>query len=373
MFNVDPGSLKDLYEKDLIAFGTGRIGKAVIPYLAHEPTVRLIGVTNSRIDSADAGTFLETGLPLRSVQSWAKDASDATILVTAIAPKQVDEIFAACRRAGFQKVIPISSCIADPIRTSVPMHLLAGDSMLELIGLANEIHETHKASFSEFKNFYRDRTVAVVGAGPTLNYYTQVKGVPHIGVNGSFRREQLKLDYYFLNHYRPDFCEELKSYPFVKFFGHIDDVFPECAVEENHARRFFTSYPGWRIHTNIEYYPMTGGFYSIIFSALQFALYTRPKRILLVGCDCADTGHFDDGGSFQYGSYIPVWLGGYRCFKEFIAMHYPDTEVISVNPVGLRGMFHDVYTNNYLNDHPELDPAVCELFDTISYEEDGDR
>lgn len=367
MFRITPGLLNNLYGKDLIAFGTGKIGKAVIPSLAQDPMIRLIGVTNSRIELEDEGTFMETGLPLRSVQSWARTAPGAAILVTAIIPTQVDEIITACQEAGFQEIIPISSCVNDPIRASVPVNLLVGDPVVQLIGLANEIHETHMASFSEFKACHHGRTVAVVGAGPTLNYYTQVKGVPHIGVNGSFRSEQLKLEYYFLYHYSAGFCEDLKNFSFVKFFAYGDDVFPECVVEENHARRFFLSHLRRKFDANIEYCPMAGGFFSIIFSALQFALYTRPKRILLVGCDCSDVGHFYDEESDDYTINIPEILDGYRCFKKFIALHYPDTEVISVNPVGLKGIFRDVYTESYLDAHPELNRAQCELLESENF------
>ena len=371
MFTINPEIIKDLYSKPLIAFGTGRIGKMVIPALAQTPSIRLIGVTNSRISSDDEGTFLGTRLPLRSIQSWAKAEPDAVILVTVLDSRQMGEIFTVCRKAGFQEIIPISSYIVDPIRASVPVNLLAGDPMVQLAGLANEIHETHVASFSEFKACHRGQTVAVVGAGPTLSYYSQAKGVPHIGVNGAFQKEQLKLDYYVLLHYSLGLCEDLKSYSFVKFFGRIgDDAFPEYAIEENHAREFFYSTVERRFHTNIEYYPLAG-FGSVIFQALQFAIYTRPKRILLVGCDCTDAGHFYDDGS-GYVDYTAVWLNGYHCFKEFIARHYPDTEVISVNPVGLRGMFRDVYTKEYLDSHPELDPASCELFDAASCEVNSD-
>jgi len=47
--------------------------------------------------------------------------------------------------------------------------------------------------------------------------------------------------------------------------------------------------------------------------------------------------------------------------KKFAALHYPDTEIISVNPVGLKGMFHDMYTESYLDAHPELSRVDCEL------------
>ena len=70
MLRLSPQSMPDIYGKDLIAFGTGTIGKRMIPFLAQDPTLRLHGVTNSRITADDDGTFLETGLPIRSIHAW---------------------------------------------------------------------------------------------------------------------------------------------------------------------------------------------------------------------------------------------------------------------------------------------------------------
>ena len=47
----------------------------------------------------------------------------------------------------------------------------------------------------------------------------------------------------------------------------------------------------------------------------------------------------------------------------YVKNHYPDIEIISINPVGLKGMFKDVYTENYLNDHPEIDKNSAEIIE----------
>ena len=109
---------------------------------------------------------------------------------------------------------------------------------------------------------------------------------------------------------------------------------------------------------------------SIIFRAIHFALFTRPKKVLLVGCDCAATEHFN---GFPYLSYeersmIPQWIYGFKNVRRFVSLHYPDTEIVSINPVGLKGMFHDIYTESYLDTHPEIDRERCETLDPSSYE-----
>lgn len=242
---------------------------------------------------------------------------------------------------------------------------------------ANELRDMHKASFSEFKNYHRNETSVVVACGPSMKYYRQIEGAPHIGVNAAFRNPNIKLDYYFATDYehKNDWYEELKNYNFIKFFGQYPTgiwrdkyQIPERLIEENNARRFYMAVPSEEIHLNIEYYPLMG-FYSIIFQAIHFALYIGTKRIILVGCDCNSEGYFD--GSKQVEGIgihaVPRWKNGYIKLKEFVERFYPDVEIVSLNPVGLRGMFHDVYTENYLEDHPEINPETCEIFCAEDY------
>lgn len=367
---MNQGMLGDLYGKDVIAYGTGTVGKAVIPYLMQMLGDRLRGVTNSRVTADYEGVFLETDLPIRSLRTWHDLFPEAVVLITAL--EALDEINLNCKNAGFHEIKFVTPEISEVTRKrqeDVASVRLA-ENLLHSC-LANELRDAHKASFAEFKACNRGKTVAVVGTGPSLNYYTQIKGIPHIGVNGSFLKENITLDYYFLRHYIPEWCEKLKHYSFIKFFTAVrnsrsSDKIPEYIIEENGGRIFFNTQdmPGTKINSNIEYYPLMAG-HSIIFPALHFALYTRPKRVLLVGCDCSLDGHFDgtENGCVSDQTMVPLWIGGYRELKRFAAVHYPDTEFISVNPVGLKGLFRDVYTERYLEAHPELTRSECEILD----------
>lgn len=353
--------MNDLYGKDVIAYGTGSVGKAVIPYLLQIFGDRLRGVTNSKIISCYEGVFLETNLPIRSLQAWYSLFPNAIILVTAL--DALNEIYSNCKKAGFHEVEFITSELSEA--TKKRQEEIASSHVAENLlcsCLANELHDAHRASFAEFKACHKGKSVAIVGTGPSLNYYTQIEGIPHIGVNGSFLNENITLDYYFLRHYIHEWCEKLKYYNFVKFFAAVrnsnsSDKFPEYILEENGGRIFFNTQdmPGTKLRTNIEHYPLMAG-HSIIFPALHFALYTRPKKIFLVGCDCSLSGHFNGtkNSSISDQVMVPLWISDYRELKRFAAIHYPDTELISVNPVGLKGMFHDVYTQSYLDAHPEL-------------------
>lgn len=96
-----------------------------------------------------------------------------------------------------------------------------------------------------------------------------------------------------------------------------------------------------------------GDFGGAALSALQFLLYTHPKRIYLVGNDCSNEQlvyHSDRPKITDHSAKIK----SYKTFKSFAKAVYPDVRIISVNPVGLRGIFRECYTRSFLEAHPEI-------------------
>jgi hypothetical protein len=61
----------------------------------------------------------------------------------------------------------------------------------------------------------------------------------------------------------------------------------------------------------------------------------------LVGWDC--------GSGYAYGKKNALNPANYQIdilrkyFLPFIKVNYPDIEIVSINPVGLKGFFNDVY------------------------------
>ena len=55
--------------------------------------------------------------------------------------------------------------------------------------------------------------------------------------------------------------------------------------------------------------------------------------------------------------------------KDFAACYYPDVEIISVNPVGLRGIFKDVWTESYLAEHPEIRDELGDKIEILQTKE----
>ena len=133
------------------------------------------------------------------------------------------------------------------------------------------------------------------------------------------------------------------SYPrYGHQFEHDKNVvIPESVILRHKARKFYlySKYPllPVRFNTDIDK-TMLADCGSIALSAAQFALFTNPGKLYLVGCDCS-AGYFDGSKGNNCDYLIKPWIE----FKKFADVYYPETEIISVNPVGLKGVFTDLY------------------------------
>ena len=99
---------------------------------------------------------------------------------------------------------------------------------------------------------------------------------------------------------------------------------------------------------------MAGG---IAFAAMQFILHCYPKKIYIVGCDCTSGFFYDSKITFECQKMVEGWLA----LKEHIDELYPDIEIVSLNPVGLRGLFKDEYSQNYLDSLSDDEKGVITI------------
>ena len=138
----------------------------------------------------------------------------------------------------------------------------------------------------------------------------------------------------------------------VKFIGLVGEedwksnfVFPESYAHELGALRY-RAVEGTleRFALDLSSQPLADCG-SVVFSALQFALWMNPRRLYLVGCDCSHGGYFyKDAKASSSGANtlaLDRVMQGYAWFKLFAQRYYPATEIVSINPVGLKGLFID--------------------------------
>ena len=230
----------------------------------------------------------------------------------------------------------------------------------------------HQKTFLPFRDCHKDKEIVIVASGPTAKYYTNpIEKAIHIGVNRSFQLETVDFNYIFIQDYSgptKTYIEDLIAYrpeTCQKFFGltteyenNWERVIPESLAVRAKALRYRTDWvklPKFqpKFAYDISTQPL-GCFGSIVFPALQFALWTNPKTIYLVGCDCTTAGYFNT--DIKSPEFQPDKIKyAYEKFKNFAKVYYPDVKIISINPVGLRGLFdEDIYTSAYLKTYNNI-------------------
>ena len=243
-------------------------------------------------------------------------------------------------------------------------------SLLQEVALrAQMIYSAHQQIFSKYKGIHHGEDIVLIATGPTLNDAPRIRKAVCIGVNRTITMKQYSLNYCFMQDYTAvkDYIEHCFEYDCVKFFGLFMTRslrrlnIPYVVGEKAQAERY---YGGSKdiVYPDIACYPLADCG-TVSHAALHFSIYTRPRRIYLIGCDTSADGYYDK-------TLVPVWplnppllRSGYQKIKEMSDIFYPDVEIISVNPVGLRGLFRDVYTSSYLEKHPEIKNA--EILDVI--------
>lgn len=220
----------------------------------------------------------------------------------------------------------------------------------------------HPAVFRKYKNCLLGKDLVFIAAGPTLDKYTPLPGAVHMGVNRTYQN-RVPLDYHVALgfQYVPD--EDLLNYragQCTKFYGYSYEPYPSMHARMSDGelveRFYFTMHTCSTqelIPHNPEYAPIMV-MESVVTGAMQIALWMHPRRIYLVGCDSDSSGYFSSE-KFD----VKQVLGSTRMrlawerVKEFADDLYPDVEIISINPRGLRGLFRDQYmVDGELTDTP---------------------
>lgn len=221
--------------------------------------------------------------------------------------------------------------------------------------VAIKVQSLHRETFSPFRNKHKEQTVVLIASGPSVKKFQPVSNAVYVSVNDSCQYDKVKFDYLFLQelHYnsiKNKVVNEYNAEKCIKFYGIIPEkrldvvypyvkLIPKTDTYSDNIRRYYLDDKFCKKFTSELEMEALGDFGGTVFSAMQFILYTHPKRILLVGCDCSQGNIFNDT-NYDCSPMIGRW----QTMKRFIDDIYPDIEVVSVNPVGLKGLFRDFYT-----------------------------
>jgi hypothetical protein len=233
----------------------------------------------------------------------------------------------------------------------------------------------------KYKNIHKGEVCYLFGAGPTLNNFKKQENGIYIGVNHTLQKKEIRdnLKYYFFGHGYHYLTREEKKLcsghkEMVDALNHnIVEKF--CMVSLNNKFIPQHKFTPERVEalSKINAIPCDmnlHAFYtdihnnsfmnhSIIFPAVQFALYAGFTKIYLVGCDCTGSFH-SKGFSHKNGNKTingalamdekVVGPGGHfkgwweKLYKHK-NKHYPNVKIININPVGLKNkMDKDIFT-----------------------------
>lgn len=227
----------------------------------------------------------------------------------------------------------------------------------------------HKSVFSKYRNIYSGKDVVIVASGPSMEKYLPIENAVHIAVNLAVNREDISYDYFFSNDFSVNSCgtlythqdneKEMVNFIGISHYENIGSSYSQLKDVDNFEFYFFDDcirycMPGsndldvvkYTFPINIEISPLKV-YGTTMHAALQFALWTNPKRIYLVGADCTSSGH---AGGLGYNKLIGSdhddfsrLLTSWKKIADHIKKYYSHIEIVSVNPVGLKGIFKDIY------------------------------
>lgn len=217
-------------------------------------------------------------------------------------------------------------------------------------------YNLHKEVFTKYRGINKNKKIVLIATGPMLEQFEPMKNVLYCGVNTAYKYDRVKFDYLFLQDYAgrtPSYIEDFVKYPAKKFIGFLPDyIEPNSVIPVKYSNfedveRYYAFHPKEKSNFtyDISSLPFADS-YSVVFPAMQFLLWTNPKRIYLVGCDCSTSGYFNSSSDNIL--LTDEVIKGWGKMKDFAKIYYPNTEIISINPVGLKGMFKDIYTQEFL-------------------------
>lgn len=239
----------------------------------------------------------------------------------------------------------------------------ANQKVIDELKFYVDIKITHQKTFAPYENIHAGKDVVLVASGPSLNQFIPLPDAIYVGVNRSFLFEKINLDYLFMQDYIAvkDYIHRIEHYKnknLKKFYGIMDVNRPEIDEKWIIPSLFTKRHNASRYYTKSVWFPETYEpelltddisndklicYGSIVFPALQFILYTRPRRLYLVGCDCEDNGQFNNPDDKSPDPEFTSVKYGWQMFKKFAEERYPHLEIVSVNPVGLKGLFTDMF------------------------------
>lgn len=212
------------------------------------------------------------------------------------------------------------------------------DALLRENGFTEEIHSEYNLhTLAKWKNKFVGKCAVICGAGGSLEDYKGDMEAVHIALNQALFSKHISFDLAFIQNApqnQPEMMEEYKAYSCTKFYGVITNPrlrkpdlckeFLEVQNEENIvsyelAPAYFDRYMDDISFELDKNYVLDAQ--SIVFSAIQFAVFSGFKEIVLYGIDFEKVVSDDEEEVKKYALSVEQDL---LEFKKAIQQQHPD-------------------------------------------------
>ena len=330
--------MEEIVEKygEIVIYGAGNMGQVVIKELVKRgwrDRIVCCAVTNRFCNMREI-----LDIPVIELK-WMPHLRESSCFIVAVGEDKQTEIYESLVEFGCKniKVMEYSYELELEMRQKMnkPSIEIIKEEILHLaekinriehqIQEQNEICATNIEAFKRFENCNYGKDVIIVASGPTLKYYIPKTSALHIGMNFTWKRKDIFFDYFFIQDghrkgkYREMLEGTLKNINGYIFIGKYLRRSPFREIEypvlvNNEGRkiyRYWLEAGDFDIYQDICYHPLMD-YGTVSFPVLQFALYTYPKRIYLVGCDVSTGGTFDTKTSSLSRCQLSRFKSGYR-------------------------------------------------------------
>lgn len=223
--------------------------------------------------------------------------------------------------------------------------------------------------FYRYRNAFKNQEAVIMGNGPSLNTYKIIHNCIHIGCNRCIYLDKLICDFYFYNEWPRSTIKhknDVLNYKakIEKFFGAFPDK-RDFGSNMEHAKAGraalfdmdgpeFLGISKKTFEKDIDIYRVSDYGTSTVFVMMQFALFCGFKKIYIVGCDIENMiANNTADRYFYHNKDLPNPIYDHiritKLYKKWIDMknfaqeYYDNTQIISINPVKLKGLFEDIY------------------------------
>jgi glycosyltransferase involved in cell wall biosynthesis len=208
--------------------------------------------------------------------------------------------------------------------------------------ISRRLSSINKLNLSPYKNLFKGETAIICGAGSSLSNYSPMYGekIKHFALNSALFCWNIRFDYLFMQDYPKNQkfgIDDYNRYDCVKFYGKITnagtremglniDEFDLDNIKNNIIQyelmhRWFDA----RVDVpefELDEYCLTDA-QSVLFSAIQFAVYAGFDRIVLYGIDFSGLNFGNLKNPNLYNNSVG---GNLIAFKKYIKEKLPEVE-----------------------------------------------